>query len=630
MTTSASCITNLADANIAMVAGATLELCPGTYAVGSPLDDTLTTFAGGIPLIIDADDVTVKCGISGASANGCILEGGFAQIWIGNPKTPSATVNNLNISGITFTGVLESGFDGELSPRNIYGTGQSNLVTINDCLFTDITTTGFVMDIVPEQGLLNMSIVNSAFTNVAHGFDVIFGSSASDIKFNTVTFTNMTHILPEDDVDGCANLTAATCAYSSSIIHLAYTTYTTPTVEESFVDVTVKDSTFYTSILRTLGEWGFGTIIDTFTTLITVTNTTIYNQENRTANDDYCEGGYAAAYNATTGIDWKCKRVSYALDVVEILRCGINCDANGNFSTLFTALAATGLDATIAGNTNNVAIFAPTDEAFEQLPPGLLDDLLNDTATLTQLLLYHVTVEDPVLTDAIAAGLPAAKTVQGESVSFTPITATYDFYKVDEATIIHADWEESPGAGKVIQVIDRVIPPSTITILPSFSQLVESLNLTEFIAAGQAVGFDANLDPDKIYTLFAPSNGAIQNSSSTQALLSASDKTPLTELLNHHFLEGNFSIADLQAQGCLDKTSLASKNIKITFSNSEIRWNDAFTNTSTVNQLAYNGILHVIDGVLDPSDIKRCSSAARASMSIAFGLAGTILAIFVF
>lgn len=106
-------------------------------------------------------------------------------------------------------------------------------------------------------------------------------------------------------------------------------------------------------------------------------------------------------------------------------------------------------------------------------------------------------------------------------------------------------------------------------------------------------------------------------------------------MLNHHFVTGNYSIADLQAGGCQTIESLAVKNVKID-GGSNLLWNDAISNSSNsslVDQLAYNGILHVIEGVLDPSDIKSCVSGAASigsvAMSMAVGLVGTIVAMWV-
>ena len=59
----------------------------------------------------------------------------------------------------------------------------------------------------------------------------------------------------------------------------------------------------------------------------------------------------------------------------------------GDFTILVGALEATGLDATLSGD-ESFTVFAPTDEAFERLPEGVLESL--DAETLTKILTYHV------------------------------------------------------------------------------------------------------------------------------------------------------------------------------------------------------------------------------------------------
>lgn len=73
------------------------------------------------------------------------------------------------------------------------------------------------------------------------------------------------------------------------------------------------------------------------------------------------------------------------------------------FTTLGTALEAAGLDETLAGE-GTFTVFAPTDEAFAALPEGALNDLLTDTAALTELLEYHVLTETVSAGDLGAAG----------------------------------------------------------------------------------------------------------------------------------------------------------------------------------------------------------------------------------
>lgn len=61
----------------------------------------------------------------------------------------------------------------------------------------------------------------------------------------------------------------------------------------------------------------------------------------------------------------------------------------GTHNTLAAALAATKLDAALSG-TGKLALFAPTDEAFNKLPAGTVDALLKDLPKLTNILKYHV------------------------------------------------------------------------------------------------------------------------------------------------------------------------------------------------------------------------------------------------
>ena len=63
--------------------------------------------------------------------------------------------------------------------------------------------------------------------------------------------------------------------------------------------------------------------------------------------------------------------------------------ADDRFETLVTALTAAELVETLQGE-GPFTVFAPTDEAFEALPEGTLEALLEDEAALTDVLLYHV------------------------------------------------------------------------------------------------------------------------------------------------------------------------------------------------------------------------------------------------
>ncbi|MFF8831262.1 fasciclin domain-containing protein [Streptomyces sp. NPDC015131] len=62
---------------------------------------------------------------------------------------------------------------------------------------------------------------------------------------------------------------------------------------------------------------------------------------------------------------------------------------NPALSTLVTAVKKAGLVDTL-NNAQNITVFAPTNDAFAKIPKAELDKVLNDKATLTKVLTYHV------------------------------------------------------------------------------------------------------------------------------------------------------------------------------------------------------------------------------------------------
>lgn len=124
--------------------------------------------------------------------------------------------------------------------------------------------------------------------------------------------------------------------------------------------------------------------------------------------------------------------------------------AAGSFTTLAKAIEAAGLTETLKGE-GPFTVFAPTDEAFAQLPKGTVEALLKDKAKLTAILTYHVVPGK--VTASEVAGMSFAKTVNGQEL---PIKAKDGKVKVGKATVTTADIEASNG---VIHVIDRVLMP---------------------------------------------------------------------------------------------------------------------------------------------------------------------------
>lgn len=124
----------------------------------------------------------------------------------------------------------------------------------------------------------------------------------------------------------------------------------------------------------------------------------------------------------------------------------------GTFTTLIAAIDRSGLDATLAGE-GPFTVFAPSDEAFAQLPDGAIDSLLAEPDKLTEVLTYHVVPAR--VTAAEVVELTTAPTVNGEELRVSLDGGVH----VDSATVITADIEASNG---IIHVIDRVLLPASI------------------------------------------------------------------------------------------------------------------------------------------------------------------------
>jgi uncharacterized surface protein with fasciclin (FAS1) repeats len=129
--------------------------------------------------------------------------------------------------------------------------------------------------------------------------------------------------------------------------------------------------------------------------------------------------------------------------------------SNPDFSTLVAAVKAADLVETLSG-TGPFTVFAPTNEAFEALPAGLLDKLLlpANKKTLTKILTYHV-IPAQVMAADVKAG--KVKTVEGSEITL----ATDGGVTVDKATVTATDVAASNG---VIHVIDQVLVPADVKV----------------------------------------------------------------------------------------------------------------------------------------------------------------------
>jgi transforming growth factor-beta-induced protein len=126
--------------------------------------------------------------------------------------------------------------------------------------------------------------------------------------------------------------------------------------------------------------------------------------------------------------------------------------AAGSFTTLVTALQATGLDATLTDETTTFTVFAPTDAAFALLGQATINALLADIEALKKILLQHVIAGAKI--DALTAYSSNGASVTTAGGASVPIAIVDGNLTVGGATVTTADIYTNNG---IIHVIDAVI-----------------------------------------------------------------------------------------------------------------------------------------------------------------------------
>ena len=290
--------------------------------------------------------------------------------------------------------------------------------------------------------------------------------------------------------------------------------------------------------------------------------------------------------------------IIHAIDTVLLPRDIVNTVASdGRFKTLVTALTAADLVAPLKGN-GPFTVFAPTDAAFANLPPGVLDDLLKpeNKPKLVKILTYHVVAGRALTATDIIAMNPPFKLEMANDIA-TTIIRDQSNIRINTATVIQADIIALNG---VIHAIDTVLlPPDILDIIAGDAQFRILVNA--LVVANLA----RSLKGDGPFTLFAPTDAAFAKlpPGTLDDLLKPENRAKLTNILTYHVVDGRaLTVADIQALNPPFQLEMANGVATlIRQDQSNIKINDA--SVVQADLLALNGVIHAIDSVLLPSDI---------------------------
>jgi len=270
--------------------------------------------------------------------------------------------------------------------------------------------------------------------------------------------------------------------------------------------------------------------------------------------------------------------------------------ADGNFTTLVTALQATGLDAVLDNEDGSFTVLAPTDDAFADLGADTINALLADPDTLSDILLYHVVSDSEIdSTAAVAAAGTQLTVANGDTVAVSYVNPTL---YINTAEVTFTDIQADNG---VIHAIDTVLIPPSEAPTPTLNIVetaVDAGSFTTLVAAVQAAGLDATLaDPDTEFTVFAPTDAAFAAlpEGTVDALLG--DIPALTDILLKHVISGSAvdSITALTLNGSEVETA-GGDLIDVQIMDGQLFIGGAAVTSSDI--ATTNGIIHVIDMVI--------------------------------
>ena len=266
-----------------------------------------------------------------------------------------------------------------------------------------------------------------------------------------------------------------------------------------------------------------------------------------------------------------------------------NASETGVHNSLVAALQHANLVATLGGP-GPFTVFAPTDQAFTDAGINLNDfDTPEENQTLTEILLHHV-VSASVPSADVKDGMMAT-TVNGDKVKFTVSNGAVS---VGAAQVTTPDVLSSNG---IIHVIDKVLmPPVDIPATAQTTGIHNSL-----VAAVIQADLLPTLQGPGPFTVFAPTDQAFTDAGIDLASLDTpAGKQQLSDILLYHVVS-----AEVPAKNVSDcMLADAANGQQLSFSvGDSVMVNDA--NVTLTDVITSNGLIHVIDKVLMPTDSPR-------------------------
>lgn len=271
-----------------------------------------------------------------------------------------------------------------------------------------------------------------------------------------------------------------------------------------------------------------------------------------------------------------------------------------DYSTLAGIISDLGLEGDLSGG--ELTLFAPTNDAFNDLPEGLLDELSDEQ--LRSIITYHVAEGE--LQSADLDSSQDVTMLQGER---TLVQSDESGVTVNgSATVVEADLQATNG---VIHGINEVLLPEEFRE-PSLIEVARDAGeFDTLLALIEDLGLTTTFQFTGPYTAFAPQNGAFNELYETVNPDELSNEQ-LENIVLYHVVEGEYPSDALETEQTVP--SLAEEDLYITTNGGVIINGSATVQAADIN--ASNGIIHVVDQVLRPNEFSNVAEIASKNYNL--------------
>ncbi|KAI9893336.1 MAG: hypothetical protein M1814_000466 [Vezdaea aestivalis] len=263
------------------------------------------------------------------------------------------------------------------------------------------------------------------------------------------------------------------------------------------------------------------------------------------------------------------------------------------FVTQFPALAAQ------LSNATNITILAPSNAAFAKLLAGGGASALADTTLVQSLLSYHVlagTYRAAAITNS-SAFVPTlltnpryANVTGGQRVEVKKVGSTVEIIS-GLKSVSNVTTADQNFTGGVVHIIDTVLTPPL-----NVSSTAVAFNLTAAAGALTSARLVNTVDTARDLTIFVPNNAAFQRIGSALPNLTVEQ---ITSILTYHVVNGTVGYSSTLRDNA-KLTTLNGGQLTVRIQNGSVFVNSAKVVVADV--LVANGVVHVIDNVLNPGN----------------------------